>query len=469
MAYWGNVNRTSRMQPDTIIKPGDGINTYLPPTEIARSEAVSMLNMINTNYPSLSVRPGRVYYTISSAAPSTANNSLGMRGTTNANYLHVHDNLTWKYWATSDAFVNVCTSGINATSKFIEFNTESARYTCLCGSSYLKYWDGTTLAASTAAPQTSLYAIDDYRLYNLNGSVLKCSAAGSITDWTTADDADSIAITSMKGVGTAICAYNDMIICWGEQTMHILYGDDPGNFTLADPIMNGCISNRSVIIYNGILYFMDFYKFMMFTGGTPVEISQKAKTYLDNINYTYKSGIVSMPVGKYILISIPYGSSATANNLTLVYDTEYQKWYVWNLGFKDYTVMGEYTYAVDTSGYIWKLNTGTDDDGTAISWEVSFGVWNALPSRPRKVISDIWAIVDLPATSTMTVYYSTSFDSTSDWTSLYSFTGSADGQNTRIKIPTSILQGVTWYRIKISGTGPATIHYLEPYLRVKER
>lgn len=467
MAYWSD--NKSLLTPDVIIKPGDGINTYLPPTEISRSEAVSMLNMSNRSYPSISVRPGRQYYTTTSAAPSTANNSLGMRGTTGANYLHVHDNLTWKYWGTSDGFINVCTSGINATSRFLEFNTAAARYTCLACSSYLRYWDGTTLLEATAAPQTCLYAIDDYRFYALQGSLLKCCAANVLTDWTTADDADSIPITSMIGAGTAIKAYNDMVICWGEQTMHILYGDDPGNFRLNDPIMNGCISDRSVIIHNGILYFMDYYKFMMFTGGIPVEISQKVKYYLDNINYTYKSGIVSMPVGKYILISIPYGASATNNNLTLEYDTEFQKWYVWNVGFKDFTVIGEYTYAVDNSGWIWKLNSGTDDDGTAISWEISFGVLNGLPLRPRKVISDIWALVDLPATSTMTVYYSTSFDSTSDWTSLYSFTGSATEQNTRIKIPTSILQGVTWYRLKISGTGVCTIHYLELYIRVKER
>jgi hypothetical protein len=468
MSYWGNTNRRSRLMPDDIIRPGEGINTYQTPFEISRGESVSMLNMSNQYYPAIATRPGRTYQFGTSSSPSTQNNALGVRGTTNYNYLHVFDSGVWKYYSSSDVYINISTSGISGTAKILEFNTEATRYSLLCNSSYLQYYDGSTVSASTGAPKTPLYTIDDYRLYALEGSILKCSAAGSITDWATPDDADSIAITSMVGSGTAIKAYNDMVITWGEQTMHILYGNDPLDFELSDPIQNGCVSDRSVLIHNGILYFMDYNKFMQFTGGIPVEISQKARGYLEDINYTYKSGIVSMPMGKYILISIPYGSSATANNLTLQYDTELQRWYVWNVGFKDFAQIGEFTYAVDTSGYIWKLNTGVDDDGTAITWEVTFGVWNGLPARPRKTISDIWAIIDLPVGSTMIMSYSETVDG-SDFATLDTFTANANEQNSRVQVPTTILDNVNWYRIKLSGTGPCTIHYLEPYIRVKSR
>lgn len=466
MAYWEPLG--TELQPEDIIRPGLGINTYQTPFEIQRGESISMLNMSNRKFPAISVRPGRTYEFGSSSVPATTCNALGLRGTTNFNYAHVVDGSIWKYWASSDAYINVSTSGISATAKILEFNTEANRFTLVAGSSFLQYYDGSTVSTSTAAPQTSLYAIDDYRLYALSGSVLKCSAAGSITDWATVDDADTIAITSMVGVGTAIKAYNDMIISWGEQTMHILYGDDPNNFQLADPIHNGCVSDRSVIIHNNILYFMDYNKFMQFTGGIPVEVSQKVKTYLENINYTYKDKIASGQVGKYILISIPHGSTATDNNLTLEYDTELGNWYVWNTGFKDFTNIGENTYAVDTSGYIWKLNTGTDDDGTAITWEITFGPWDGLPARPRKTISDIWAIVDLPTSSTMTISYSKTVDN-DDFATLGTFTADADEQNTRIKVPTNYLSSINWYRIKLSGTGACTIHYLEPYSRVKRR
>jgi hypothetical protein len=138
------------------------------------------------------------------------------------------------------------------------------------------------------------------------------------------------------------------------------------------------------------------------------------------------------------------------------------------MGILNFVTMGEDLYAIDTSGYAWKLHDGTDDDGTAITWEWVSGVWNSLPLRSKKVVSDIYALVDLPTSSTLTAYYSTSVDGT-DWTSFYTFTADADEQNTRMQIPLSALQGVDWYRIKLAGTGPCTIFALEPYTRIKRR
>ncbi len=463
MAYWKKLNRV--LEPEEIIRPGDGINTYNPPNEIKRSECVSALNISNQNYPAISVRPGMSYQFASSSAVITTPLGIGTRGTSSANTFHVVDGPTWKYWSTSSAYTNVSTSGVAGYVKLLQFNTATNKYTVNANSSYLKYFDGTTVAASTAAPQTKLYTVDDYRLYALDGAVLKCCAANDLTDWATALDADSIPVAGMQGTGTAIIAYNDMVICWSDQTMHILYGNDPVDFQLNEPISVGCVSDRSVIIHNGILYFMEYGKIMGFTGGLPIEVSQKVKSYLEGISWTYKDFICSGQFGKYILWSIPYGS-VTTNNYTLQYDTELKTWYVWNIGFLDFTKIEEDLYAVDTSGYTWKINDGTDDGGTAITWEITFGVWDALPVRGLKVISDIYAIIDLPTSSTLTVSYSEDWDGTS-FTTLKTFTASADEQNTRIQIPTTVLQGINWYRLKFSGTGPCSIFYLEPYLRVR--
>lgn len=464
LAYWTNLDR--KLEPDEIIRPGDGINTYLPPYDIKRSEGVSALNISNQNYPALSVRPGRTYEFPSSSATLTTPNAFGTRGTSSGTHIHVVDGSIWKYWTSSDSnFVTISSSGISGTAKILQFNTQVANFTVVANASYLEYYNGTTNADVTDAPQTSLYTIDDYRLFGLDGATLKCSALNSVTDWTTADDADQIPITGMKGVGSAIIAYNDMVICWSDQTMHILYGNDPFDFQLNEPIFNGCISDKSVIIHNGILYFMDYNRIMAFTGGLPIEISQKINSYLEGIAFAYKDKICSGQFGKYILWSIPYGA-VTTNNYTLQYDTEYKTWYIWNMGILNFTSLDEDLYGIDTSGYIWKLNSGTSDGGTAITWEYTTGVWNATPLRDRKVISDIYAIIDLPVGSTLTVSYSVTVDG-NDFVSIYTATASASEQNTRIKIPTTILQGVTWYRLKFSGTAPCTINYLEPYLRVR--
>jgi hypothetical protein len=248
--------------------------------------------------------------------------------------------------------------------------------------------------------------------------------------------------------------------------MHILYGNDPIDFEFMEPIPVGCVSDRSVVVHNNILYFMDYDRIMGYTGGVPKEVSQRVKTYVEGINWTYKDKICAGKFGKYIYWSIPYGTSATTNNYTLQYDTDLRLWYVWNMGILDFTQVDENLYAVDTSGYIWKLNYGTDDGGTAITWEVTFGVWDSLPVRGLKVIGDIYAVLDLPTGSTLTVSYSTDWDGTS-FTTLKTFTASVNEQNTRIQIPTSSLQGINWYRLKFSGTGPCTIFYLEPYMRVR--
>ena len=391
-------------------------------------------------------------------------NGMGQR---NNEYPHALYGTTWMRWSGS-AWTNVQTSLASAKAKFLEFNTEAARYTICVDGTNRYSWNGSAAASITAAPATNLYAVDDYRLYALLDSVLKCSAEGSITDWTTANDADSIAITSMVGPGTAIAAYNDLVICWSEQTMHVLYGNDPYDFYLSDPIENGCISDRSVQVHNGVLYFLDYGKFMRYVGGKPQEISQKVRTYLEAINTTYKTDCVSGKHGKYIYLSIPYGSTATENNLTLEYDTELDTWYVIPEGYNYFINIGEYLYGVDSDGVFYKMNSGTDNNGIPMAWAHITGVMNKGTVSQKKNVSDYWVVADLPSTSKLSLYYSSTVDG-DDFRLLHTFYGSANEQNTRIQVPTTEMQNLDWYRLKFAGTGPCTIHYVQEDLRIKAR
>lgn len=446
-----------------LIKMGSGENTSFTPFDIEKSESSYSRNTSSRNFPALSVRPGKAKQFSTDSTPLTSPNGLSQR---NNQYPHIHHGTAWKRWDGS-AWQSVATVA-NARSKILEFNTETVRYTILVDGTNRKAYDGTTVTDLTNAPQTNLYAIDDLRLYALKGSVLKCSAAGSISDWTTIDDADTITITSMVGTGTAIAVYNDQVICWSDQSMHILFGDDPGNFSLSDPIEDGCIAERTTIIHNGILYFLDYGKFKQFTTGLPIDISQKVKTYLEGIKISLKNLCCTGKDGKYIYLSIPYGSSATTNNITLEYDTDYRTWYVHDKGFMDFVNIGEAFYGVDPDGVIWRINNGTTDQSTAIAWEHITGCWNEGSISQKKSVSDIWMIVDLPSGSTLTVSYSTSVDG-NDFTTLKSVTASSSEQNVRVQIPSSQLQGFDWYRLKFSGEGPCTIHAIEPYFRIISR
>lgn len=462
--YWGKKLRYTQ-KPGEVITLGAGENVSVPAFEIKKNESSYSRNVSSRNYPALSVRPGRA----TAFAAITTPNALGQR---NNEYPHVQDGTVWKRWDGA-AWQNVQTGLTSAAGKFLEFNTETVRYTILVNGTNVYSWTGTVAASIAGAPATSLYAVDDFRLYALLGSVLKCTAEGSITDWTTVDDADTIILAGMVGAGTAIATFKDSVICWSEQTMHVLYGDDPYNFYPQDPMQYGCISDRSVVIHDSpdgraTLYFLDYGKFMRYTGGSPQEMSQKVRAYLEAINTTYKTKCVAGKHGKYIYLSIPYGASATANNLTLEYDTELDNWYVIDQGYVEFTNIGEFFYGVDSAGAFHKINSGTTFNGTAISWSYITGVWKKGAVSQKEVVSDYWAVLDLPAASTLTLSYSTTVDG-DDFVLLYTFTGSAAEQMTRAQVPTTALQNIDWHRLKFAGTGPCTIHYLQEDLRIKAR
>jgi len=311
------------------------------------------------------------------------------------------------------------------------------------------------------SPKTNLYTSSDYRLFALDGVTLKCSDIAIPTEWLFGDS-DSITITSMIGAGTAIARYKNMTICFSDNSMHILLGDDTENFRWSDTIKAGCLSSRGHTIHDDTLYFADYNSIKTFSGGIARDISQKVRRYMEGINYTYKESVCMGADDRYIYTSIPYGS--TVNNVTLVYDTQTNNWYPIEKGFNEFLRVGEYIYGIDSTT-VWRLNSGTTDSGEAIVWRHETGAWFDGKLRQQKVISDIYMLVDLPIGSTLTVSYSTSVDN-DDWESLYTFTADADEQNTRVQIPTNKLQSVNWYRLKFSGTGPCQIIYIEPHMRI---
>jgi len=465
MAYWGRSVRYTK-RPADIIRPGDGINTYESPFQIKKSEFVSANNISNRILGALSVRPGSTSMYGSAAAPITAINGAGVRSGT---IPHLADGTTWKYWnAGTSAYINVATGLANAKAKIFEFPTQANRYTIFVNGTDKKYWNGAGAAGDIAdGPATALYTVDDFRLYALLGSTLYYSAAGSVTDWTTAGDAGDLDLTGMQGTGLALTTYNDMVLAWSDQTMHVVYGNNDSDLEPSDPIPVGNVSDRSIVIHDNICYWMDYNRLMGFTGGVPFEVGGLARGYFDLINYTYKQNVVAGKWGRYIYLSFPYNGSTT-NNQTLEYDTTngVKKWYPWDVGFVNFFNMGEDLYGITAGGVIKKLQQGTADDSTVITWSATTGVWESEPLMATKVISDFYVDVYLPVGSTLTLSYSTTIDS-NDFTTLYTFTASASKQRVRVMVPTTALQDIDYYRLKWAGTGPCDIYAIEPDERIK--
>jgi hypothetical protein len=460
MAYWGpqKLPITSKSKPFTL---GDGENLALSVYEIKKSEASYSRNTSSRKYPALSVCPGRV----NAFAAVTTPNAFGVRAN---QYPHFLDGTTWKRWDGS-ALQTVLGSLTNARGRFIDYVNEAGVYTILMNGTDKKAWDGTNITTLTEAPATRLFACDDYRVYALKDNIIYHSAEGSYLHWDTGlypNDANKIPVTSMKGPGTAITASNDVVVMWSDQSMHTLYGNDTYDSEFGPEYDDGCISDFAVINDGRSIYFLDFGAFKVsFDCSKPEEISQKVKPYLDGIGSAYKNKCAAGKSGKYIYLAIPY--QAAGNNMLLEFDTETGNWYPQTADIVDFININESFYGITSAGQPLLLNSGTDFSGTAIPWEHTTGIlFNGV--FEKKVVSNINAIIDLPTGSTLNVYANTSV-SGGTYDLLYTFTAGASVQNLNIKIPTSKLQNIDWYRLKFEGAGPCTIHYIGLEERIKTR
>jgi hypothetical protein len=443
-----------------LLTIGNGVNRYSTIYNIDKSEAYDSRNVSSKNYPSLSVRDGFSLSFDTGSSPLTTPNGMGVR---NASTLHIVDGTVWKAWNGS-AFVNVATGITNTSATILDFNREADTLTLLFNGTDKKAYNGTTVIDLTEAPATKLICIDDYRLYAIKNKRLFYSGVSDPTDFTSLDNSGVVTISGMKGTETALASYQDIVISWSDKTMHLLYGDRYDNFQLMDPMQVGCVSHRSVIEHNSKLYFMDYNKFQLFTGGFPVEVSQKVRKILEDINYTYKEKICSGSQGKYIYISIPYGN-VTNNNLTLEFDTETGNWYLIDKGYLNFVNIGEELYGLATDGKIDKLNDGTTNRGTAISWYHETGIFNYALVSARNTLSEIWLEVYLPIGSTLAIYYKN--DITTTFTKIQDITPNASVQKVHVVIPTNIMQNINRYQLKFQGTGICDIHFVELKERIR--
>jgi hypothetical protein len=327
-------------------------------------------------------------------------------------------------------------------------------------------FDGSSSATVSGAPATTLYTVDDRRLYALLGQRLSYSAGGSISDWTTALDAGWIDLAGCYGTERAIVTFRDTVISFYDNSMHVLYGNDPYDFQANDPMEFGCYGSKAVIELNGKLYFIWNSSLYGYAGGNPGKVSDKAKAYLDLINISYRHIVCMGKFEKYLYISIPYGLSQTSNNITLEYDTEMDIWNVHNHGFVGFTSIRNALIGLDNAGKTWTINSGTTDAGTAITWEWTSGWIDYGVISKNKTISKQYYSLNLPVGSTLTAAYS---EDGSTFTTLKTFVASASEQITEALISLTALCNIPRFKLKLSGTGPGDIEQIDEYFRMKRR
>lgn len=358
------------------------------------------------------------------------------------------------------------TQSAKRQSTIISYQTDSEDYTIIANDGGVYETHGSDVTLISNAPKTALYTVDDYRLFALRRNVLSWCDPDDITNWTTGD-AGQLIITDMAGYGTAAITLRDTVIVFSGKTMHILYGDDTGNFFLGDTLEHGCVGFRAVAKKDDAVFFLDFDGLKVYNSGVVETISEKIDYFIkgmyifENITndvYSYAAMGIN---DDYLYLSIPYGIT-TYNNLTFEINLKTGAIHLWNEGYSAFTKVRNKFYGVKSGG-LYEIGTKSNHtDSWYYETPMLFLDFN------KQTVSTIPVLVDLPTGSTLKLAFNIN-DKTPSWSDIYTFTPSTVTKIHEIDLPMSILNNVDAYQLKFYGTGPCTIHYIGTDGRVKIR
>ena len=456
------------LQEPQVIRQFDGINE-LSAFSIKDSHATRNKNVTTSSYPAMSVRKGSTKVT--GFAGLTSVLGLGVRNSE----LHVIEGGKWyRYlagvWTTLKTGLNV-----NAKATFVNFQGSFAANNLIMtnGIDAAMKYDGTSVTNLANAPALSDFVCThDNRVYLASGSTIYFSALRKAEDWNTVNEAGQIVVETSDGKSiTGLVAGSQRLTVFKQNSIHELFGTNPGNFTMKLVTDNlGTPTGNTAQVIDGVIYFLGNDGVYRYSGGSlpTSEFSIPIRESIKNINAAYANKSVSWQVGKKYYLAIPTGSNTEAETV-LEYDTEFQTWNTWSypnkVTAKGVTLDGV-PYIGLSLGLIYKLDgANAKDDTTSISWEwVSKPfTFSSLASRSRWY--RMWVGIDLPTGSTMNIHLSGQEDGES-WTLVKTVTPNANAQAMEIMIPVNLIFESNWARIRLEGTGPATVYEVSRQERI---
>lgn len=312
------------------------------------------------------------------------------------------------------------------------------------------------------APKTHIYTVDDNRLFALEGNKLSWCDPTDITNWTTGESGN-ITITEMRGEGSALITMNDAVYCFSGRSLHILYGDDTGNYALSNTIDVGCVGFRALAKYNDSIYFLDYDGLKVYSNGVINSISDKISYWIKNPLYSNLLSKAAMAINEdYLYLSL---RSSTPNmDITVELNLKTGVFNLWDEAYNAFTKSGKILYGVKAKG------TGLVEIGTKTNHSKEW--YYETPMKflgfNKQIVSSIPIVVDLPIGSTLKLAFNTN-PNTPSWKDIYTFISSSNVQRVVVDIPMTDLNNVDWYQLKLSGTGPCIVHYMGTDERVRIR
>jgi hypothetical protein len=328
-----------------------------------------------------------------------------------------------------------------------------------------KYWDGSASGDISDMPASHFLAVHRNRLYTANtgNQNLNISALRKYDDFSTAGDAATIVVETRDGGGcTGLVQYRDHIIFFKATAMLELFGTNPNNWQMqvaSEQI--GCISHRSIVEVDGILYFLSNEGVRAYGGGSDPElISYNVQDYIDDMDRTRRAAAGTD--GRRYYISLPVSNDG---NVLLVYDTLTKTWMAEDdTAIIAFTNLNNILYGLDSEGQIHKM---VDTDGEEeISWYAVLKPFSFDRVSGKKTFKNVYVTFSMPTGSSMKLYGTESAEG-GTYTELYTYTAGTNIQNVKTMIPLTTGYNCDWLKLKLSGTGACTIHKMEIQARVR--
>lgn len=274
------------------------------------------------------------------------------------------------------------------------------------GTDLLSY-DGTTLASISGTPTAfNLIATWQNRVWTndtTDPTFLRYSDVGDAD--TISDHYVQISEDTGDAIKQIVPLLNQLVII-NEFSSYKYVGSSSSNFTKIPIAPIGTVSGRSVANINETIYFLSQDGVYYYGGGKIYPVAFDLGEFTDLVNVTYLDKAVAVAYKNSYLLAIA-GTGSTTNNIVFEFDTLTNRWTKHQYAFSiyDFCLDGDDLYCAASDKKIYKLDTGTTDGGTAITYQwVSDALDLGKPGMKKKVKNIAVELGNVSAGGTLSVY-----------------------------------------------------------------
>jgi hypothetical protein len=444
-----------------------GLNTGRSSFHVKDDQYIGGFGWDTEKHPALTTRKGRQPYGTSGGALTRLLTNYGNTHLLRAvgTKLQYHNGTDWT--GITGTFTNTDWDSTN-------FDVSGAVLLITNGTDNVKKWNGSALSdLSASAPKGKYIASDNRRVYIAVGDVINYCAFQDATDWTTAENSGSVQFyTANGGDVTALYSFDGQIWAFKKDSFCLIFhtGDARVTHRLVEVSNDiGCVSHKTVQEVGARLFWLGQNEVYMGGGGNAIPVGDEIRNWLDDINTDHIDKCFAGTDGLRYYLGLVTGSN-TEPNILLSFDPrrDRRRWDIQSeiSDLRYSATLNNVLYNGGSSGQTYKLNAGTDDNGTAIPWEVVTKDFDEGIPEAEKEYYELHLQIDAPTGTTLTVQ--ASVDQGETYTTVGDpITTDTAAQNVNMIIPLDTVPLGNWMRFKLSGTGQFTLYQIQRYFRVQ--